>query len=321
MQAKIQRQAEIDRCKAVCKIYFEGQHLVVSYDEAIATNVEWAPHVYARNAEQYGVDITNKPCIEPFWLDTYRLNVKPNKPDIRICIAFPFEIALRLSCDLLKTYVEQGLSIIVVYDDGTLDFFKHDLARVPSRTANLITRALKTKKAKMLSDELNLCPKGREYFSQYEKICLDIFTTLFVPPLSMPKTQSATVSRLRRRDHLFPNYAQNGFWSDIVKREYKGSYILLECKNLNTLISPAEVDDASKYLTEKGIGLFGVIMGRKRASKNAEKLQASKWNGKSEMIITLKDEDLLKMVELYENQEDPSVVIQEQIDKVKINVE
>jgi hypothetical protein len=321
MQAKIQKQAEIDRCKAVCRIFFEKRNLSVSYDEAVADDVEWAPHVYARNDEQYGVDIATKPFVEPFWLDTYRLSVKPNKPDIRVCLAFPFEIALRLSPDVLKAYVEQGLSIIAIYDDGNLDFFKHDLARVPSRTANSIIQALMRKKAKMLSDELDQCAKGHKYFSQYEKICLDIFTTLFVPPLSVPKTQSSTSTRLRRRDHLFPNYTQNGFWSDVIKHEYKGSYVLLECKNLNTPVSPREVDDIARYLNEKSIGLFGIITGRKPANREAKRAQASRWTSHNQMIITLADRDLLKMIELYENQEDPCAVIREQIDAVKLGVE
>jgi hypothetical protein len=321
MQSNLIIQAEIDRCKVACRNYFEHNDLSVAFDQPIAVNVEWTPHVYARNNERYGVDIKTEPALEPFWLDTYRINVKPNQPALEICLAFPFEIALRLPFDTLRSFVEEELSIIVIYDDNTLDFFRYNQSQVPSRIASSIIQQLKRKKAEMLSQELRNCTRGRDYFSEYEKVCLAIFKTLFVPPLGEPVTQSSTVSHLRRRDHVFPNRAREGFWHDVVKQTYKGTYVLIECKNLTTKVNVKAIDDAAKYLNKKGVGLFGLVLSRESANPNARRLQISHWSNEEKLIVVLDDNDMLALVERYRNQQDPSVIIQNRIDELMLGVE
>jgi hypothetical protein len=287
----------------------------VSIDTPIAANVDWTPHVYATNGEKYGIDVQTIPFLDSYWLDTFKMNVKLNQPSIKICLAFPFEVALRLNHNTIESFIKENLSIIVVYDDDTLDFFNNDQARVPSRQAHEIMKRLKLKKANLLSTELSDCPKGRKHFSDYEKVCLNIFGTLFVPPLDAPNTQSSTASRLRRRDHIFPNNAGQGFWYIIVKNTYCGTQVLIECKNLFARISPDEIDDIAKYLSRKGIGLFGLIFSRKPPNPNAKLLQISKWKDEDKLILILEDSDLLEMIELYANEQDPSEVIQRKINE------
>jgi hypothetical protein len=321
MQAKLLQQNEIDHCKAICKNYFEQKHLNVVLDQPIAANIDWSPMIYAKNGEQYGVDVKTKPALETFWLETYRINVRPNQPTLNICLAFPFDIALRLSPETLKAFIEEKLSIFVVHNDDSVDFFKHNQSHIPSRAANSIIDDLRNKKAKLLSSQLVGCGKGRNYFSEYEKICLDIFKTLFVPPLSLPSSQVYTVSHIRRRDHIFPNHAKEGFWFDVVKQTYKGNYVLLECKNLEGKVTINEIEDAAKYLFEKGTGLFGLILSREAASPNAKKLQIDKWTNEGKLIIVLTDDDLLTLIECYRNQQDPSVHVQNKIDEFMLAVE
>lgn len=186
MQAKFFKQAEVEHCKAVCRLYFEQKNLTVSIDTPIAENVQWTPHIYATNGEKYGIDVQTRPFLDNYWLDTFKINVMPNQPSIKICLAFPFEVALRLTSSTIESFIKEGLSIIIIYDDNSLDFFNNERIIVPSRQAHEIMRQLKVKKAGMLSSELTNCPIGRKHFSQYEKVCLNIFTALFVPPLDTP---------------------------------------------------------------------------------------------------------------------------------------
>jgi hypothetical protein len=321
MQSNALAQNEIDRCKVVCRDYFTRNHLNVAFDQPIAANVEWTPHIYARNSEQYGVDIKTEPTVEPFWLDIYRINVKPNQPALEICLAFPFEIALQLTSDTLRCFAEQQLSIIVIYDDNTLDFFGLRQSQVPSRRANAIIQQLKRKKAQVLSDELRNCRRGRNHFSEYERVCLNIFKTLFIPPLGAPFTQSPTVSRLRRRDHVFPNRAREGFWHVVVRQAYKGAYVLVECKNLTTRVTVNEIEDAAKYLNAKGVGLFAIVLSRESPNPNARRLQISKWINDGKLIVALNDDDMFALIDSYRNQQDPSPIIQNRIDELMLGVE
>lgn len=137
--------------------------------------------------------------------------------------------------------------------------------------------------------------------------------------MSAPYIQPNTLLGLRRRDHVFPNHAKQGFWFE-TKQDYKATCILLECKNLNSPISVNEIDDALKYLHEKGIGLFGILISRTATNRNAKAQQVSKWKDESKLVVDLQDNDLLEMIELYRNLEDPTEVIQNKIDEFMLRV-
>lgn len=308
-------QSQIEQCKIACRTYFEHRHLTVTLDQPIAANVEWSPMVYARNSEQYGVLVKAKPCLEHLWLDIFRISVRPNQPNLKICVAFPFETALRLTHETLESLLRENLSIITVYENGTIDLFDSRQSQVPARSANTIVQHLRERKAGALSAQLVNCERGRTHFAQYENLCLDIFKTIFVPPLSQPSSQSLTLSTLRRRDHVFPNYAKQGFWFDVIKQTYNGNYIIIECKNLTTRVTQEEIQDAAKYLNRKSTGLFAIVFSRQDPNANAKKKQVEEWNENQKMIITLNDDDVLSLIELYRTQDDPSLVIQQKIDE------
>ena len=254
--------------------------------------------VYARNGEQYGVHIKTRPSIEPFWLETFRVNVIPNQPNLKICLAFPFEVALRLNYETLTNLLRENLSIIVVYDDGTMNLFDSAQSQVPARTANTIIQQLRNRKAEMLTTQVVNCQRGRTHFSKYENLCLDIFKTIFVPPLNNPSSQSTTLSTLRRRDHVFPNYTRQGFWFDVIRQTYRGNYIIVECKNLTTRVTQEEISDAAKYLNKNSTGLFALLLFlREDPNPNAKRKQVEEWGENQKMIITLNDNDLLSLIE------------------------
>ncbi|MFB3889896.1 MAG: hypothetical protein ACE14S_10430 [Candidatus Bathyarchaeia archaeon] len=315
MQARILEQSQIEQCKIACRRYFEQRLLTVTLDQPIAANVEWSPMVYARNDEQFGVHIKAKPCLEPLWLDIFRISVRPNRPNLKICVAFPFEVALRLTRETLESLLRESLSIITVYEDSTIDLFDSTQSQVPARYANTIIQQLRERKAGALSTQLATCQRGRTYFVQYENLCLDIFKTIFVPPLSQPSSQSTTLSTLRRRDHVFPNYAKQGFWFDVVRQTYMGKYIIVECKNLTTRVTQEEIEDAARYLNKKSTGLFAIVFSRQDPNANAKKKQVEEWNENQKMIITLNDNEVLSLIELYRTQDDPSQIIQQKIDE------
>jgi hypothetical protein len=314
MQARVIEQSQIDQCRIACRTYFEQRRLTVTMDQPIAAGIDWTPMIYATNGEQYGVQIKAKPSIESFWLDIFRTNVRPNQPNLRICVAFPFEIALRLTQETLANLIRENLSIIVVNEDNTINFFDHTQSRVPARTANTIVEQLRERKARMLTAHLRNCQRGRPYFVQYEDICKEIFSTIFVPPLNSPSSQSRTLSGLRRRDHIFPNYARQGFWFDVIKQTYSGNYIVVDCKNLTTHVTQKEIQDVAKYLNKNSTGLFGIILSRDDPNPNAKKKQVEEWNENKKMIIVLNDNDVLALIESFRGQDDPCLLIQQKID-------
>jgi Restriction endonuclease len=54
-----------------------------------------------------------------------------------------------------------------------------------------------------LIQRLLSCPPGKEGWKDFEDICTQILTEVFVPPLKPPKPQARTLNGLERRDALF----------------------------------------------------------------------------------------------------------------------
>jgi hypothetical protein len=95
-----------------------------------------------------------------------------------------------------------------------------------------------------LVKRLHSCPAGKAGWSEFENICVEVLTFLFVPPLSPPKRQPRTYSEIDRRDAVFPNREDigTGVWAKIF-RELDARLILFEFKNYDvTEIGKDEVN-------------------------------------------------------------------------------
>jgi hypothetical protein len=83
-----------------------------------------------------------------------------------------------------------------------------------------------------LVDRLNSCPPGRDDWSDFEDICVEVLKYLFVPPLQPPILQPRSYSGIDRRDAVFANREDTGSstWAKI-RRELNARIVLFEFKN------------------------------------------------------------------------------------------
>lgn len=307
---------EIIRCKRICERHFKKRGLKVKIDEPISNKIEWAPNIYATNNEKYAVDIYDRPMFVESWLETFDDNVRKHSPDINICIGYPFEVAIRLQKTIINAFLKNRVRLLVIFEKTReLELFEicTPSAGYVARKTDEIVRKLRERKCAELIGRLRCCRKGKSNWSEYEDICSAIFQTLFVPPLGRSQKQSRTVMGIRRRDFIFPNHVKSGLWFD-VGNQYKGRFVLLECKNLKEKISVPEIDQTATYLSDKGLGLFAITVSRTKLDEKAEIVAISKWKDQGKLIIVLQDEHLIKMLELWSRQEDYEGIIQEQID-------
>jgi hypothetical protein len=160
-----------------------------------------------------------------------------------------------------------------------------------------------------LKEKLSGCPAGPPGWRDYEDICIEILKFLFVPPLTLPDIQSRTEGGLLRRDALFPNWVEQGFWASIGQR-HDANFILFEFKNTEDL-EPIHLDQVHKYLSQgkETIGRFGVILSRKAPSSAALKTRKAWFSSGREVILFLDDRLLVKALELREAGGDPVEVL------------
>lgn len=109
------------------------------------------------------------------------------------------------------------------------------------------------------------------------------------------------------------------FWNFLITF-YNTKFVVFEYKNYSKPISQNLIYITEKYLFSAALRNVAFIVSRKGFDKNAKKaaLGCLKENGK--LIISLNDEDLIKMVSMKENGEKPSDYLLDIIEDILMSV-
>ncbi|WP_327034896.1 hypothetical protein [Micromonospora ureilytica] len=166
---------------------------------------------------------------------------------------------------------------------------------------------------------LRAVPAGRPHWSQYQKLCKNIFEHLFCPPLSSPIEESSNESRVNRRDFVLPNYAPDGFWQ-FLRTHYRADYIVVDAKNLSGSLTKAHVLQICNYMTRHGTGLFGLLVTRKGSDKAADYTRREQWVLHGKLVITLNDDDMRQMLSNHDLGDDPAIVIRQKIEDFRLAI-
>jgi O-acetyl-ADP-ribose deacetylase (regulator of RNase III) len=168
-------------------------------------------------------------------------------------------------------------------------------------------------KISSLLSSLRSCALGKEAWQEYEDISIKLFESLFSPPLASPKIQTRTDSQLSIRDAVFPNYAENGYWS-ILDRRYGAQMIVLECKNHTAPIGQEAVNQVSRYLRNDALGKIAFIASRHDPSEEALKARSDVFRDQKVIVIFLSDFDFIQMSELKRVGQAPEIYIQRKVE-------
>ena len=190
---------------------------------------------------------------------------------------------------------------------NTLGFYpKRDLEPLKSDIE------IREPKTKILVSKLKSCIPGRQQWKQYQSICKEILCYCLVPPLLEPIEQSATIDNLHIRDLIFNIPLDlGGFWTYITNRF--GLALIFECKNYEDYVRQNELVISSKYVGNRKLTEMGLMVTRKGLHENAQKTQENLWKEQGKMLLCLNDNDLEKMVELKEKNDEPWKVIDNKI--------
>ncbi len=160
-----------------------------------------------------------------------------------------------------------------------------------------------------LIERLSACPPGLEKWKEFEDICKEILTFLFVPPLLEPLDHVRTESGLQIRDLIFHIPCNvGGFW-DFIQRKYDAVAVIVECKNYSNPIEGNNVVISSKYLGKKRLGLFGIVISRFSPAESAFKERKRLWTEDGKLILCLKDKDLKTMIKLKDEGKDSEIIL------------
>jgi hypothetical protein len=159
---------------------------------------------------------------------------------------------------------------------------------------------------------LDTCPIGRTGWVEFESICTEILSFLFVPPLINPKIQPRTFSGIERRDAIFPNRnitqplpteTQNWYHFFI---ELQARLILFEFKNYDkSEIGKEEVNQTRNYLNSK-TGRLAFIICSKEPEESAFIMRNKIFNEEKKVILFITKEQLKEILYMKDRNEEPS---------------
>lgn len=175
------------------------------------------------------------------------------------------------------------------------------------------------KKVNAFKEALNGIEPGTKDWAKYQSLIADILEFLLCPPLGAPEVELADKDKRNRRDIIFENSANNGFWK-IVRDNYEGHYVVVDTKNYSKPLTKRPILDISHYLKAYGCGLFSIIVSRKGYGPSGNHAAKEQWIGSHKMIVSLSDEDIIKMLELKQEGLNPEDVIKGYISKFRTSL-
>jgi hypothetical protein len=156
--------------------------------------------------------------------------------------------------------------------------------------------------AKRKFSQIKKLPTGKDENADiaYEKAIGELFPSLFYPHLDFAAIHSRTDSGVNIRDLIFYNNRSDEFLKELFQ-DYQSRQIVFEMKNVRE-ISRDHVNQLNRYMTDE-LGKFGVLVTRNPLSKARMQSTLDLWSGQRRCIITLTDEDVSQMVELFESKQ------------------
>ncbi len=184
-------------------------------------------------------------------------------------------------------------------------FFYRKANLLPSDFAHLV-KMLILVDPESLINRLDSCLAGKKDCQEYQKICVDILTYLFVPPMTQIHSQVPRSNGHDVRDAIIENSAATEFWKRVYN-EFNAKHIVFEFKNFKAPIRKKEVQQLRNYLKPKSLGRFGIIISRTLPSPSAITEQKEAYTQDDILILFIDDELLKKMIAMRLEGKDPAL--------------
>ena len=154
---------------------------------------------------------------------------------------------------------------------------------------------------------------------QYEAICTEIIKYLFGTEFFRMSEQHKTEDEMFRMDLLCSLKGTTEFWKFLITF-YRTKFVVFEYKNYSDYISQNLIYLTEKYLFPVALRNVAFIISRKGFGTNAEKaaLGCLRENGK--LIVSLNDDDLIQMLTMKENGEEPSDYLLDRVERLLMSV-
>jgi len=192
----------------------------------------------------------------------------------------------------------------------------------PALGADAVSQRADFQVGERFIDRLQSLPSGRQLAGQYQRLVWEILNYLFEPELTDGRMEEKTHLGTERRDIIYANEAERSFLK-YVRDTYLSPFLLFEIKNV-TEVELEHINQVATYLGAN-LGMLGFIVTRHPPSENIIRKTYAVYNNtpalprKTIMVIT--DEDLVTMIRMKQEVQNPVRLLQEHYRRFRLGVQ
>jgi hypothetical protein len=105
-----------------------------------------------------------------------------------------------------------------------------------------------------------------------------------------------------------------------MQQEYRAHYVVIDVKNYADEIEIDHILQLTNYLREFGEGAFGIICCRTKPDAGAITTHREQWVAYRKLILFLNDDDLIQMLTLKKNDQEPEQVIRQKVEDFRLGL-
>lgn len=162
--------------------------------------------------------------------------------------------------------------------------------------------------------------KGND--AEFERLCCDCLESIFSDDLALWNYQQKSNDGLFRFDLIckIKNDNTREFWRT-AERFFNSKYIVFEFKNYKKPFTQQEVFTTVKYLYMKALRGVAIMISTNGADTHAKQAIRGILRDEGKLILSLDIEDLIRMITMKRDDEDPSDLLSERLDEMLIDLE
>ena len=166
-----------------------------------------------------------------------------------------------------------------------------------------------------------ICGKGTSS-SQYEKLCTRTLMRLFAEDLTLWREQARSDAGLFRFDLIckIRRESNKDFW-EMAERYFNSKYVIFEFKNYSDKVTQKEIFTTVRYLYTKALRGIAIIVSPHGTDTNANKAIRGVLRDEGKLIISLTNDELVRMLQMKEDGEEPTDYLSDKLDELLIDLE
>lgn len=178
------------------------------------------------------------------------------------------------------------------------------------------------KSEKELIKKLEQWKPRKSNWKEYEDLCREIVDYLFNDRLLFKGNQKKSNDGLYRFDSIYKikDNQTKDLWNTITKY-FNSKYIIFEFKNYKSKITQKEIYTTEKYLYLKALRGVAIIISCKGADENAQKAIKGTLREDGKLILSISNDDLIKMLNRKIEGESPTDYLEDILDNLLIELE